>query len=175
MKQGQRGEAIERGSRGNEGRCNQWSRASGARRLGGYGVERNRQQQSPRWVARQGEQRSGLFPFASYFKNCQWIYRIRTNPGMSRGGVLPPTPVLAPGSALGSRPRVARSSAQVPRAYSEPRPPGNSQGDRPGTQWGDRMPRELRGPTTIGYADPHAEEDGRSSEAREDVFYRHTN
>jgi hypothetical protein len=52
-------------------------------------------------------------------KNCQWIYRFRANPGMPRGGVLPPTPVLAPGSALGSRPRVALSSAQVPPVYSE--------------------------------------------------------
>ena len=37
----------------------------------------------------------------------------RPIPGMPRGGVLPPTPVLAPGSALRSRPRVALSSAQV--------------------------------------------------------------
>src|SRR6516225_9518603 len=36
---------------------------------------------------------------------------------MRRGGVLPPTPVLAPGSALGSRPRVALSSAQVFSVY----------------------------------------------------------
>jgi len=36
---------------------------------------------------------------------------------MPRGGVLPPTPVLAPGSALGSRPRVALSSAQVASVY----------------------------------------------------------
>ena len=36
---------------------------------------------------------------------------------MPRGGVLPPTPVLAPGSALGSRPRVALSAAQVVRVY----------------------------------------------------------
>src|SRR5271157_1676994 len=31
-------------------------------------------------------------------KNCKWIYRFSANPGMPRGGVLPPTPVLAPGS-----------------------------------------------------------------------------
>ena len=31
---------------------------------------------------------------------------------MQRGGVLPPTPVLAPGLALGSRSRVALSSTQ---------------------------------------------------------------
>jgi len=131
MKQGQRGETIERGLREKEGRCNQGSKASGARRWGGYGVERNRQQQSSWWVARQGEQRSGLFPFASYFKNCKWIYRIRANPGMPRGGVLPPTPVLAPGSALGSRPRVALSSAQARLVYSALRPPGNSGLGRP--------------------------------------------
>jgi hypothetical protein len=36
---------------------------------------------------------------------------------MPRGGLLPPTPVLAPGSALGSRPRVALSSGQVTSVY----------------------------------------------------------
>jgi hypothetical protein len=41
------------------------------------------------------------------------IYRMLANPGDGVGGVLPPSPVLAPGSALGSRPRVALSSAQV--------------------------------------------------------------
>jgi hypothetical protein len=39
-------------------------------------------------------------------KNCGWIYRIRANPGMPQGGVLPPKPVLAPRSALATRPRV---------------------------------------------------------------------
>src|SRR5262249_53423630 len=58
--------------------------------------------------------------------NCKWIYRFRANPGMPRGGIVPPTPVLAPGSALGSRPRVALSSARVPPVYSGPRPSGNS-------------------------------------------------
>jgi hypothetical protein len=52
-------------------------------------------------------------------RNCEWIYRIRANLGMPRGGSLPPIPVLAPGSALGSRPRVALSSAQVPGVYSQ--------------------------------------------------------
>src|SRR5271157_1243625 len=31
-------------------------------------------------------------------KNCKWIYRFWASPGMPRGGVLPPTPALAPGS-----------------------------------------------------------------------------
>jgi len=39
---------------------------------------------------------------------------------------VPPTPVLAPGSALGSRPRVALSSAQAPRFYLGLLPGGNS-------------------------------------------------
>ena len=38
-------------------------------------------------------------------------------PEMRRGGIRPPSPVLAPGSALGSRPRVALSSAQVASVY----------------------------------------------------------
>jgi hypothetical protein len=45
---------------------------------------------------------------------------------MPRGGILPPAPVLAPGSALGSRPRVALSSARAPPVYSGPRPSGNA-------------------------------------------------
>src|SRR5215831_10315148 len=63
---------------------------------------------------------------ASCNKNCKWIYRIWANPGMPRGGVLPPIPVLAPGSALGSRPRVALSTAQAPRSYLRLWPVGNS-------------------------------------------------
>ena len=46
-------------------------------------------------------------------KDCKWIYRFRANPGMPRGGIVPPSPVLAPGSALGSRPRVALSPSRL--------------------------------------------------------------
>jgi hypothetical protein len=46
-------------------------------------------------------------------KNCEWIYRFSANPGRPWGGIVPPSPVLAPGAALGSRPRVALSSAQA--------------------------------------------------------------
>ena len=67
-----------------------------------------------------------LAKLAGESKNCKWIYRIRANPGMPRGGIVPPTPVLAPGSALGSRPRVALSSDQVPPIYSGPRPSGSA-------------------------------------------------
>ena len=45
-----------------------------------------------------------LAKLAGDSKNCNWIYRIRANPGMPRGGIVPPTPVLAPGSALGRVP-----------------------------------------------------------------------
>jgi hypothetical protein len=38
-------------------------------------------------------------------------------PGGRGGGIVPPSPVLAPESALGSRPRVALSSAQVSSVY----------------------------------------------------------
>src|SRR5512135_1304854 len=70
-----------------------------------------------------------LAKLASGFKNCEWIYRFRADPGMPRGGIVPPTPVLAPGSALRSRPRVALSSAQAPPVYCRSRPSDNS---RPG-------------------------------------------
>ena len=50
-------------------------------------------------------------------KNCEWIYRFWANPGRPWGGIVPPWPVLAPESALGSRPRVALSSAQVRSVY----------------------------------------------------------
>src|SRR3954471_12442648 len=67
-----------------------------------------------------------LAKLGSELKNCRWIYRIWANPGMRRGGIVPPAPVLAPGSALGSRPRVALSSAQVPVVYRGPWAPGNA-------------------------------------------------
>ncbi len=59
-------------------------------------------------------------------KDCGWIYRFGANPGKPESGIVPLLPVLAPGTALGSRPRVALSSAQAPSAYCEPRPSGNS-------------------------------------------------
>jgi hypothetical protein len=140
-------------------------------------VERDRQQESPRFQVGYAARGTaiGLAPFVSNFQNCEWIYRIRANPGMPRGGVLPPTPVLAPGSALGSRPRVALSSAQVARAYTEPRRPGNSRWDRLGAKWDDTMPRKPRGPTKIRDEALHAEEDGRRSEVLENLFHHHTN
>src|SRR4051812_27341096 len=71
-------------------------------------------------------------------KNCEGIYRFRANPGMSKRGVLPPSPVLAPGSALGSRLRVAPpppSSLSVPRGtVTEQIPSGRPFRGRPDEQ-----------------------------------------
>jgi len=67
---------------------------------------------------------------AGDFKDCEWIYRFGANPGMPRGGVLPPTPVLAPEPALGSRPRVALSSAQTGAMYYRPGPAGKPRLDQ---------------------------------------------
>jgi len=78
-------------------------------------------------------------------ENCLWIYRIEANPGMPRGGIVPPAPVLAPGSALGSRPRVALSSAQAPAVYRGPRPPGNA-GAGSAAHDGSEDPTWNRGP-----------------------------
>jgi hypothetical protein len=76
-------------------------------------------------------------------EDCSWIYRIEANPGMPRGGIVPPAPVLAPGSALGSRPRVALSSAQAPPVDSGPRPSGNSGLGRLLARLGRRVRLEL--------------------------------
>src|SRR5271166_3556076 len=62
-------------------------------------------------------QTASLFKLATGNKNCEWIYRFWANPGRPWGGIVPPSPVLAPESALGSRPRVALSSAQVFSVY----------------------------------------------------------
>jgi hypothetical protein len=94
-------------------------------------------------------------------ENCGRIYRVGANPGMPRGGVLPPTPVLAPGSALGSRPRVALSSAQAPPVYSRPRPPGNSGLGRPLASRGRGIRPGSRAWTRRMYKDPRPQEDCR--------------
>src|SRR5436305_1541668 len=86
-----------------------------------------------------------LAKLANGFKNCGWIYRFPANPGMPRGGILPPAPVLAPGSALRSRPRVALSSAQAPAVYRGPRPPGNAGAGSAARATGQETPPEAAG------------------------------
>src|SRR5277367_2108518 len=71
------------------------------------------------------EQTASLFKLVNGNKDCEWIYRFRANPGRPWGGIVPPSPVLAPESALGSRPRVALSSAQVSSVYLARLWPGN--------------------------------------------------
>ncbi len=86
----------------------------------------------------------------------EWIYRMLANPGNGVGGVLPPSPVLAPGSALGSRPRVALSSAQVITVYPRQRRPDNlllleREGPAIGTRWtGPRRGANQRPSATPG-------------------------
>ncbi len=103
-----------------------------------------------------------LAKLAGDFKDCKWIYRFGANPGMPRGGILPPTPVLAPESALGSRPRVALSSAQARAMYCRPSPAGNprlgqvlNHGRKNSTgtasaEWGGRPGLSLRGELSRG-------------------------
>src|SRR5258708_26191106 len=50
-------------------------------------------------------------------KDCEWIYRFRANPGRPWGRHRAALSGLGPWSALGSRPRVALSSAQVSSVY----------------------------------------------------------
>src|SRR5271167_2600326 len=69
-------------------------------------------------------------------------------PGGRGGGIGPPSPVLAPESALGSRPRVALSSAQVSSVYLAALGPGHffllGLGSPPGA--GRRQLLSSRGP-----------------------------
>src|SRR4051812_36701710 len=65
-------------------------------------------------------------------KDSAWTYRFRANPRMPRGSNPPPAPVLAPGSALGSRPAFSYSSDQVLRVY----PSSGAQGNPPAVDWG---------------------------------------
>ena len=80
---------------------------------------------------------------------------------MPRGGIVPPAPVLAPGSALGSRPRVALSSAQAPAVYRGPRPPGNAGAGSAARTTGQETHLELRARIGGRSQDPRHEEDGR--------------
>ena len=70
-------------------------------------------------------QTASLFKLVNGNKNCEWIYRFWANPGRPWGGIVSTSPVLAPESALGSRPRVALSSAQVSSVYLPGLWPGN--------------------------------------------------
>jgi hypothetical protein len=92
-------------------------------------------------------------------KNCEWIYRFWANPGTPGSGLVPLAPVLAPGTALGSRPRVALSSAQAPRVYCGPRPPGNSRLGGVLAKRGDRVPLDVQAKTSTDYQGLRPEKD----------------
>jgi hypothetical protein len=74
---------------------------------------------------------------------------------------VPPAPVLAPGSALRSRPRVALSSAQAPAVYREPRPPDNAGTGSATSTTGQKTQPGLRARIRRRFQDPHHEENGR--------------
>jgi hypothetical protein len=60
-------------------------------------------------------------------KDCEWIYRFWANPGRPRGGIVPPAPVLAPGSALGfPAPGLPYPPPRLPECNSADRVRANS-------------------------------------------------
>jgi hypothetical protein len=85
------------------------------------------------------------------YKDYRWIYRFRANPGKPGSGIVPLFPVLAPGTALGSRPRVALSSAQALSVYYEPMPPDNLRLSHMLANRGDRVLLDLRAETRMGH------------------------
>jgi hypothetical protein len=94
-------------------------------------------------------------------KDCGWIYRFRANPGKPGSGIVPLFPVLAPGTALRSRPRVALSSAQALSVYCEPRPPHNSRLGYILAHRGERILLDLRVKTRTGHQGHRPEKDCR--------------
>src|SRR5262249_55351327 len=62
-------------------------------------------------------QRTVLVKLVGDDKDCERIVRFVVDLGIPRGGLLAQSPISTPGSALGSRPRVALSFAEVPRVY----------------------------------------------------------
>jgi hypothetical protein len=52
-------------------------------------------------------------------KNCKWIYRFRANPGRPWGGIVPPSPVLAPGRRSGRVPALPYPPPRSPQCTPE--------------------------------------------------------
>jgi hypothetical protein len=94
-------------------------------------------------------------------KDCEWIYRVGANPGKRGSGIMPLLPVLAPGTALGSRPRVALSSAQVRSAYCKARPRGNSRLSHIPAYQNERILLDPRAKTVMCHEGGRAENDCR--------------
>ena len=83
-------------------------------------------------------------------KDYGWIYRFKANPGKPESGIVPLIPVLAPGTALGSRPRVALSSAQALSVYHESMAPDNSRLSHILANRGEQILPDARAETWIG-------------------------
>ena len=94
-------------------------------------------------------------------KDYGWIYRFRANPGKPESGIMPLLPVLAPGTALGSRPRVALSSAQAISMYYEPMPPDNLRFSHMLANRDDRIHRDPRAETRMSHQGGRPENDCR--------------
>jgi hypothetical protein len=90
-----------------------------------------------------------------------WIYRFRANPGKPESGIVPLFPVLAPGTALGSRPRVALSSAQALSVYYEPMPPDNLRLSHILANRGHQILPDPRAETRMGHQGGRPENDCR--------------
>ena len=120
-----------------------------------------RRDREPGLLQCQGEIERWLSMLGDGNKNCEWIYRFGANPGTPGSGIVPLSPVLAPGTALGSRPRVALSSAQAVSVYRGPRPPGNSRLGHLLAERGDRIPLDLRAKTRMGHQGLRPEKDCR--------------
>ncbi len=56
---------------------------------------------------------ASLVKILSGVKNCEWIYRIWANPGRPWDGIVPPAPVLAPGSAPHRSSRICRQMGDI--------------------------------------------------------------
>src|SRR4051812_36590499 len=52
-------------------------------------------------------------------KDCEWIYRFRANPGRPWGGIVPPSPVLAPGRRSGRVPALPYPPPRSPQCTPE--------------------------------------------------------
>jgi hypothetical protein len=105
-------------------------------------------------------------------KDCGWIYRFRANPGKPGSGIVPLFPVLAPGTALGSRPRVALSSAQALSVYYEPMPSDNSSLNHILANRDDRILLDPRAETRKGHRGDRPENDCREMSRAISAMYK---
>jgi hypothetical protein len=135
---------------------------------------RNRRQQSPGWVGRPWEQRSGSLRRPVISKTVNGFIALRPIPGC-RGRRRAAHPGL--GAWDGARVASPRCPILRPGPSSILRTTATRQfpWDRPGANRGGRMPRGLQCQRRIEYQGPHREGDGRRGEVRANVLYCHNN